>query len=110
MLRPSLARPVLALTALLVAGCSSKPTATGSTGSAQVNAPEPAPSSASTHGVKPLPPALPARNVEVPDLDKLTHKPMFVVTERNPWAMVIGSDVPTVALYEDGLLIYQRVS
>src|SRR5262249_18316423 len=46
---------------------------------------------------------------EVPDLDKLAHKPMFVVTERDPWALVVGADVPTAALYEDGLVIYQRV-
>jgi hypothetical protein len=44
----------------------------------------------------------------VPGLAELTHKPLFVLVERNPWLGVIGSDVPTVVLYEDGLAIFQR--
>lgn len=32
--------------------------------------------------------------------------PLAVLIEENPWLWVIGSDVPSVALYDDGLLIY----
>jgi hypothetical protein len=32
-----------------------------------------------------------------------------VLIEHNPWLMVVGSDVPTLVLYEDGLVIYHRV-
>jgi hypothetical protein len=42
---------------------------------------------------------------EVPEAN---GRPLFVIIERNPWAMVIGSDSPTFALYDDGTLIYQR--
>jgi hypothetical protein len=52
----------------------------------------------------------PSKNVEVPNLANLTHKPLFVLVERNPWLMVIGSDTPTVVLYEDGLAIYQQMN
>jgi hypothetical protein len=33
-------------------------------------------------------------------------KPLFVLTEYDPWRMVIGSDSPTFALYDNGLVIY----
>ena len=33
-------------------------------------------------------------------------KPIAILIQTNPWLMVIGSDVPRVALYEDGQLIY----
>jgi hypothetical protein len=34
-------------------------------------------------------------------------KPSIVLIEYDPWAMVIGSDTPTFALYEDGTVIYR---
>jgi len=33
-------------------------------------------------------------------------QPLILLTEYNPWAMVIGSDTPTFALYIDGTAIY----
>ncbi|MFT4252527.1 MAG: hypothetical protein QM608_08590 [Caulobacter sp.] len=33
--------------------------------------------------------------------------PVLVLVERNPWAMVIGSDEPRFALYRNGLAIYR---
>ncbi|MBI1276837.1 MAG: hypothetical protein GC179_01785 [Anaerolineaceae bacterium] len=35
-------------------------------------------------------------------------KPLVLLTIYNPWLMVIGSDEPTFALYDNGLVIYQR--
>ena len=35
-------------------------------------------------------------------------KPLLVVLEQNPWLMVIGSDSPVFALYDDGTIIYLR--
>ena len=35
-----------------------------------------------------------------------TRKPHIILVERNPWAMVIGSDSPTFALYDDGFTIF----
>lgn len=40
--------------------------------------------------------------------DKIYGKPLIVLTERNPWAMVIGADVPTFAMYENGQIIYKK--
>jgi hypothetical protein len=37
-------------------------------------------------------------------------KPVIALIETNPWLMVIGSDVPTFALYENGQIIYKKVS
>jgi hypothetical protein len=54
-------------------------------------------------------PSKPGPSLEVPGLDALAHQPLVVLIERNPWLNVIGSDVPTLALYEDGLVIYHRV-
>jgi hypothetical protein len=34
------------------------------------------------------------------------RQPVIVLVEHNPWLMVIGSDSPTFALYDDGLVIY----
>lgn len=34
--------------------------------------------------------------------------PMVVLMEYDPWRMVIGSDSPTFALYQNGLVIYSR--
>ncbi|MGI0108315.1 hypothetical protein [Salinimicrobium sp. WS361] len=36
-------------------------------------------------------------------------QPIVVLFETNPWLMVIGSDVPTFALYENGQIIYKKV-
>jgi len=35
-------------------------------------------------------------------------EPVLVVLEQNPWLMVIGSDSPTFALYDDGSVIWLR--
>ena len=35
-------------------------------------------------------------------------QPLLVLTETNPWLMVIGSDVPSFALYEGGQIIYRK--
>ena len=37
-------------------------------------------------------------------------KPLVVLIEADPWLMVVGSDVPSFALYENGQVIYQRRS
>jgi hypothetical protein len=36
------------------------------------------------------------------------RKPLLVLVEEDPWLMVIGSDSPTFALFDDGLVIYRR--
>jgi hypothetical protein len=33
--------------------------------------------------------------------------PIFVYIQTDPWAMILGSDTPRIALYEDGELIFQ---
>lgn len=40
--------------------------------------------------------------------DELAAHPVVVFTETNPWLMVIGSDVPSFALYADGTVIYRK--
>lgn len=35
-------------------------------------------------------------------------EPIVVLIETDPWLMVIGSDVPTFALYENGQIIYKK--
>lgn len=35
-------------------------------------------------------------------------KPVIVLVETDPWLMVIGSDSPTFALYENGQIIYKK--
>jgi hypothetical protein len=35
-------------------------------------------------------------------------KPSFVLIEYNPWAMVIGADSPSFALYDDGTIIFWK--
>jgi len=37
-------------------------------------------------------------------------RPLVMLTEFNPWAMVVGSDSPTFVLYENGTVIYLRES
>lgn len=36
-------------------------------------------------------------------------RPLVLLTVYNPWLMVIGADEPTFALYDNGLVIYQRI-
>ncbi len=43
-----------------------------------------------------------------PTPDNQPLKPIVLLTIYNPWLMVIGSDEPTFALYDNGLVIYQR--
>jgi len=43
------------------------------------------------------------------DSNSIYGKPMIVLTETDPWAMVIGADVPSFALYESGQIIYQQI-
>ncbi|MBZ0317803.1 MAG: hypothetical protein K8L91_15390 [Anaerolineae bacterium] len=42
------------------------------------------------------------------DDDPNQPRPLVVLMEFDPWKMVIGSDVPTFALYEDGTIIYRN--
>ena len=37
-------------------------------------------------------------------------RPIVVLIETDPWLMVVGSDVPTFALYENGQIIYRKVA
>ena len=37
-------------------------------------------------------------------------QPIIVLIETDPWLMVVGSDVPTFALYENGQIIYKKIS
>lgn len=36
-------------------------------------------------------------------------QPVIVLIETDPWLMVIGSDVPTFALYDNGQIIYKKI-
>jgi hypothetical protein len=35
--------------------------------------------------------------------------PIIVLTEKNPWLRVVGSDVPNFVLYEKGQIIYKKI-
>jgi len=35
-------------------------------------------------------------------------KPIAVLIQTNPWLMVMGSDTPMVAIYENGLVVYEK--
>src|SRR5689334_24760693 len=37
-------------------------------------------------------------------------KPLVVLIQTDPWAMVMGADTPRVAAYEDGMVIFIRIS
>lgn len=52
---------------------------------------------------------LSALNVYSQQAEDPYGKPIIILTERNPWLMVIGSDTPTFALYEKGHVIYKRL-
>jgi len=41
--------------------------------------------------------------------DSTYGKPLIILVEADPWAMVIGSDVPSFALYENGQIIYHKI-
>lgn len=41
--------------------------------------------------------------------DSIYGKPLIVLIETDPWAMVMGSDVPSFVLYENGQIIYQQI-
>jgi len=41
--------------------------------------------------------------------DSTYGKPLILLVETDPWAMVIGSDVPSFALYENGQIIYHKI-
>ncbi|MES2141202.1 MAG: hypothetical protein V4511_15955 [Bacteroidota bacterium] len=43
------------------------------------------------------------------EYDTVYGKPLIVLTETNPWLMVIGSDIPTFAMYENGRIIYKKI-
>ena len=43
-------------------------------------------------------------------LDPVYGQPIIVLLETDPWLMVIGSDTPSFALYENGQIIFQRRS
>ncbi len=34
--------------------------------------------------------------------------PLFVLVGQNPWRLVLGSDAPTLAIYDDGVVIFQH--
>jgi len=36
-------------------------------------------------------------------------RPLVVLTETNPWQMVLSSDAPTIAIYENGQVIYKKI-
>ncbi len=36
-------------------------------------------------------------------------KPLVILVETDPWAMVIGSDVPSFVIYETGQIIYKQI-
>ena len=40
--------------------------------------------------------------------DEQAARPVVVFIETNPWLMVIGSDVPSFVLYDDGAVIYRK--
>jgi len=37
-------------------------------------------------------------------------RPIAIIIEQNPWLMVMGSDTPSMALYEDGTFIFTEKS
>lgn len=48
--------------------------------------------------------------MSAPPVDTGHARPKVILLERNPWLMVIGSDSPAFALYEDGEAIYRTKS
>src|ERR1041385_2103789 len=37
-------------------------------------------------------------------------KPIAVLIQTDPWAMVMGADTPRIAVYEDGTVIFLKIS
>ena len=65
-----------------------------------------------SHGFHPVPSHKVAVPTRAPADESLpswqpTGTPEIVLVESNPWAMVIGSDSPSLALYSDGSFIYR---
>jgi len=52
----------------------------------------------------------PGATAEVPGLDGLTHRPLVMLVEEKPDSNVIDTDEPTFLLYEDGTVLYHRVT
>ena len=50
--------------------------------------------------------AVAARDVPPPTVAAAPHRPVAALYEENPWLMVVGSDAPSVVLYEDGHVIH----
>lgn len=42
------------------------------------------------------------------DYDSTYGKPIIFLIEKNPWAMIDGTDVPIFVMYENGQIIFQR--
>lgn len=51
-----------------------------------------------------------AEPLQVPEPAGLGARPLVAVYERDPWAMVIGSDVPSFVLYADGTVILSPIT
>ncbi len=50
----------------------------------------------------------PQRSRVVEGIEGETHRPLLAMWERDPWLMVLGSEVPSFVLYEDGLVVFRR--
>jgi len=85
-----------------LAGCSG--CATTPTSSATTSTPSP---TATSQG---RPPARPDPLIEVPGLSDLHRRPLVVLFEWTPRLDVIGSDMPTIVVYEDGLIIQNSLA
>jgi hypothetical protein len=46
----------------------------------------------------------------LPEPTDARRHPLIALYERDPWLMVVGSDVPSVVVYEDGSVLYVRPS
>jgi hypothetical protein len=52
--------------------------------------------------------AVPPTPAKTPSPSNTIGNPLFVLVEYDPWRSVIGSDSPTIALYDNGLVIFVR--
>lgn len=93
---------------LALAGCrgGSRASSLGASSTAQSSASAPV---AGRDAQPPTRTGAPMTPFDVPGLVALTEKPLVALWERDPWLAVIGSDVPTVVVYESGLVIKQAV-
>jgi hypothetical protein len=53
-------------------------------------------------------PEQPAEKSGRQQADEQAPRPLLTLVEYNPWLMVIGSDSPTFALYDDGTVIFRK--